>query len=118
MTRGVVGTVSRYETMRQPEHGSLHRRADLLYSHAPDEPLKLSENTLMTDIENLITLREKLIARRRALAAYLQKALPEQLTGESMMRIQGAIEAVNRAIEDEMRAESTHEARRRAVPVT
>ena len=72
----------------------------------------------MTEIEKLTSLREKLVVRRRTLVAYLQKALPEQLTGDSVMRIQNAVEAVDRAIEDEMRTESSHEARRRAVPVS
>jgi hypothetical protein len=82
------------------------------------EPAKPSEKTIMTEIEKLANLRDKLIARRRLLVAYLQKALPEQLTGESIMWIQSAIEAVDRAIEDETRAESTHDARRPAVPVS
>ena len=69
----------------------------------------------MNEIEKLTTLREKLVARRRSLVESLQKAAPERLTGDSIMRIQSAIEAVDRAIEDEM---STHDARRRAVPVS
>jgi hypothetical protein len=82
------------------------------------EHTKLSETTIMTEIEQLNVLRTKLIEKRRSLVASLQKALPEQLTGESITRIQGAIEAVSRAIEDEMRAESTHDSRRRAAPVS
>jgi hypothetical protein len=82
------------------------------------EPAKLSEKTIMTEIEKLANLRNKLIVRRRLLVANLQEALPERLTGEAIMRIQGAIEAVDRAIEDETRAASTHDARRRAVPVS
>ncbi len=35
----------------------------------------------MTEIGKLTHLRDELIARRRVLVAYLQKALPEQLTG-------------------------------------
>ncbi len=69
----------------------------------------------MTEIEKLTNLREKLIAQRRLLVAHLQKALPEQLTGESITRIQSAIEAVNRAIEEEMRPEPINEVRRRAL---
>ena len=72
----------------------------------------------MTEIEKLNALRDKLIEKRRSLVAALQKALPDQLTGESITRIQSAVEAVNQAIEDEMRAESSHEARRRAAPVS
>jgi len=67
----------------------------------------------MTEIEKLNALRDKLVEKRRSLVGSLQKALPDQLTGESITRIQTAVEAVNKAIEDEMRAESTHEARRR-----
>jgi hypothetical protein len=68
----------------------------------------------MTEIEKLNALRDKLIETRRSLVTALQKALPDQLTGESITRIQSAVEAVNKAIEDEMRVESTHDARRRA----
>jgi hypothetical protein len=69
----------------------------------------------MTEIEKLTTLREKLVAQRRSLVESFQKAAPERLTGDSISRIQSAIEAVDRAIEDEM---STHDARRRAVAVS
>jgi hypothetical protein len=79
---------------------------------------KLSEKAIMTEIEKLNALRDKLIEKRRSLVASLQKALPEQLTGESIMRIQGAVDAVNRAIEDEMRTESARDPRRRAAPVS
>jgi hypothetical protein len=72
----------------------------------------------MTEIEKLANLRDKLIARRRLLVAQLQKVTPEQLTGESIMRIQGAIEAVNRAIEDERRTNAIPDVGRHARPVT
>jgi hypothetical protein len=74
--------------------------------------------TIMSEIDKLTALRDKLIEKRRSLVAALQKALPDQLTGESILRIQSAVDAVDRAIEDETRAESTHGARRRAVPVS
>jgi hypothetical protein len=70
---------------------------------------------IVTEIEKLTNLREKLVIRRRALVDGFQKAAPERLTGDSITRIQSAIEAVDRAIADEM---STHDARRRAVPVS
>lgn len=70
----------------------------------------------MTDIEKLITLRENLIARRRSLVASLQKTAPEQLTGDSIARIQTAIDAVNRAIEEEMRP--GHETWQRTAPLS
>ena len=69
----------------------------------------------MSEIENLTNLREKLVIRRRALVASFQKVTPDRLTGESIVRIQSAIEAVDRAIEDEG---STLDARPRAVPVS
>jgi hypothetical protein len=58
----------------------------------------------MTEIEKLTALRNKLVARRRTLVDDLQSADPEQVNGESIMQIQGAIEAVNRAMDDETRA--------------
>jgi hypothetical protein len=69
----------------------------------------------VTEIEKLTNLREKLVIRRRSLVEGFQKAAPERLTGDSFLQIQSAIEAVDRAIEDEM---STHDTRRRAVPVS
>jgi hypothetical protein len=81
-------------------------------------PTMVPKETIMTEIEKLTALRDKLVARRRSLVERLREARPEQLTGESIMRIQSAVEAVSRAIEDEIRAEPTHDARRRAVPVS
>jgi hypothetical protein len=69
----------------------------------------------MTEIEKLTNLREKLVIRRRSLVEHFQKVAPERLTGDSLMRIQSAIEAVDRAITDEM---STHDVRRRAAPIS
>jgi len=69
----------------------------------------------VTEIEKLTNLREKLVIRRRSLVEGFQKAAPERLTGDSILQVQSAIEAVDRAIEDEM---STHDTRRRAVPVS
>jgi hypothetical protein len=67
----------------------------------------------MTEIEKLNALRDKLIEKRRALVTSLQKAFPDQLTGESIIRIQSAVEAVNRAIEDEARFSATTPLQRR-----
>jgi hypothetical protein len=67
----------------------------------------------VTEIEKLTNLREKLVIRRRSLVEGFRKAAPDRLTGDSITRIQSAIEAVDRAIEDER---STHDAWRRAVP--
>ena len=63
------------------------------------------------ELEKLTTLRKKLVSRRRALVGSLHKVAPEQLSGDSIARIQSAIEAVDRAIEDESRSSSG-----RAVP--
>jgi len=60
----------------------------------------------MSDIENLTTLRDKLLARRRTLVASLLRAAPEQLTGDAISRIQSAIEAVENAIEQESQGQS------------
>lgn len=66
----------------------------------------------MTESEKLIVVRDKLIARRRMLVDHFQKIPAAQMTGESLAEVQNAIEAVNRAIEEE-----THiEPRRRAIP--
>ena len=61
----------------------------------------------MTEIEKLNALRNRLVARRRALVDDLQRAVPELLNGESIMQIQSAIEAVNRALQDETRAQQS-----------
>ena len=42
-------------------------------------PTQLAEETLMTEIEKLTALRNKLVARRRALVDDLQRAVPERL---------------------------------------
>jgi hypothetical protein len=69
----------------------------------------------VTEIEKLTNLREKLLIRRRSLVEGFQKTAPDRLTGDSITRIQSAIEAVDRAIEDES---SNHDVRRRAVPIS
>jgi hypothetical protein len=71
----------------------------------------------MIEIEQLIILRGRLIAKRRSLVASLHNAAPEQLTGESIAQIQGAIDAVDRAIEEQMR-QSAGDRARRTVPVS
>jgi hypothetical protein len=60
----------------------------------------------MTELEKLAALRNRLVSRRRALVESLHKVAPEQLTGDSIARIQSAIEAVDRAIEEESRTPS------------
>jgi hypothetical protein len=71
----------------------------------------------MIEIEQLIILRGRLIAKRRSLVASLQNAGPEQLTGGSIAQIQGAIDAVDRAIEEQMRRSAGNGSRRK-VPVS
>ena len=63
------------------------------------------------ELDKLTILRKKLVSKRRVLVESLQEVAPEQLSGDSIARIQGAIEAVDRAIEDESRSSSG-----RAVP--
>ena len=70
---------------------------------------------IVTEIEKLTNLREKLVIRRRTLAEAFQRAAPERFTGSSILQIQSAIEAVDRAIADEI---STNDTRRRAVPIS
>jgi len=69
----------------------------------------------MTDIEKLTSRREKLVAGRRSPVASLQRVAPEQLSGESISRIQNAIETVTRAIEEEARSASNHHPWRQTV---
>jgi hypothetical protein len=95
------------ETLRQPNACCRHR-ADLVNVNARN-----SGERIVTEIEKLTNLREKLVIRRRSLVESFQRAAPERLTGDSVARIQSAIEAVDRAIADEM---SNHDLRRRAVP--
>jgi len=55
----------------------------------------------MTEVEKLMRLRSKLVARRRMLVAALANADVAQLSGDAISRIQNAIEAVNGAITQE-----------------
>ena len=71
----------------------------------------------MIEIEQLIILRGRLIAKRRSLVASLHNGAPEQLTGKSIAQIQGAIDALDRAIEERMR-QSAGGGARRTVPVS
>jgi len=69
----------------------------------------------MTETDKLMALRRKLIAKRRALVESFLTATAEQLTGEMFAKVQNAIDAVDRAIEDEQRQatagpESSHRA--------
>jgi hypothetical protein len=57
----------------------------------------------MTESQKLSVLRDKLIRRRRALVEGIQAT--SQLNGEDLVRVQNEIEAVERAIAEEKRAE-------------
>jgi hypothetical protein len=60
----------------------------------------------MSESKKLMALRYKLVWRRRAIVDSLQTAVAELLNGDDLMRIQDAIDAVDRAIADELLAES------------
>jgi hypothetical protein len=67
---------------------------------------KLSQETPMTESQKLSVLRDKLIRRRRALVAGLQSnAADPQPSDDNLVRIQYEIEAVERAMAEEKRAE-------------
>ncbi|HUN25839.1 MAG TPA: hypothetical protein VMU67_05975 [Steroidobacteraceae bacterium] len=55
----------------------------------------------MSEIQKLAALRANLVVRRRALVERLMKTPVEQLTGDTIARIQAAIDAVDRASADE-----------------
>ena len=60
----------------------------------------------MTESKKLFALRNKLVGRRRAIVESFQTAVVELINGEDLTRIQDAIDAVDRAIADELVAES------------
>jgi hypothetical protein len=57
----------------------------------------------MTESQKLSVLRDKLIRRRRALVEGIQAT--SQLNGDDLVRVQNEIEAVERAMAEEKRAE-------------
>jgi hypothetical protein len=59
----------------------------------------------MTESQKLAALRDKLIRRRRALVEGIRAATINQLDGDDLMRVQNEIEAVERAMAEEKRAE-------------
>jgi hypothetical protein len=70
----------------------------------------------MNESKKLIALRSKLVGRRRAIVASFQTVSSELLTGDVIARIQSAIDAVDRAIVEERRAESNVDESPRLVP--
>jgi hypothetical protein len=59
----------------------------------------------MTESQKLAALRDKLIRRRRALVEGIQAVTINQLNGDDLVRVQNEIEAVERAMAEEKRAE-------------
>jgi hypothetical protein len=57
----------------------------------------------MTESQKLSVLRDKLIRRRRALVEGIQAT--SQLNGDDLVRVQNEIEAVEKAMAEEKRAE-------------
>jgi hypothetical protein len=58
----------------------------------------------MTESQKLSLVRDKLIHRRRALVEGIQATLTSQ-SGDDLVRVQNEIEAVERAMAEEKRAE-------------
>ncbi len=69
----------------------------------------------MTESKKLFVLREKLVSRRREIVDSFQTASQELLNGNTVVQIQNAIDAVDRAIADEKHAESASADSRRLV---
>jgi hypothetical protein len=59
----------------------------------------------MTESQKLSALRDKLIRRRRALVEGIEAAASGQLNGADLVRLQNEIEAVEKAVAEEKRAE-------------
>ena len=59
----------------------------------------------MTESQKLSVLRDKLIRRRRALVDGIEATVTSQLNGDDLVRVQNEIEAVERAMAEEKRAE-------------
>ena len=69
----------------------------------------------MTESKKLFVLRDKLVSRRREIVDSFQTASVELLNGDAVAQIQSAIDAVDRAIADEKRAEPNSTEPRRQV---
>ena len=59
----------------------------------------------MTESQKLLVLRDKLIRRRRALVEGIQTTASTELDGDDLVRVQNEIEAVEKAMAEEKRAE-------------
>jgi hypothetical protein len=64
----------------------------------------LFQEISMTESQKLSVVRDKLIRRRRALVEGIQ-ATPTSHNGDDLVRVQNEIEAVERAMAEEKRAE-------------
>jgi hypothetical protein len=60
----------------------------------------------MTESKKLIALRDKLVQLRRVTVERFQTTIAEKLDSDNITRIQKAIDAVDRAIADEVLVES------------
>jgi hypothetical protein len=69
----------------------------------------------MTESKKLFVLRDKLVSRRREIVDSFQTASVELLNADAVAQIQRAIDAVDRAIADEKRAEPNSAEPRRQV---
>jgi hypothetical protein len=59
----------------------------------------------MTESQKLSVLRDKLVRRRRALVEGIQVGVASELNSDDVVRVQNEIEAVERAMAEEKRAE-------------
>ena len=59
----------------------------------------------MTESQKLSMLRDKLIHRRRSLVEGYQGSATDPLSGDELVQVQNEIEAVDRAMAEEKRAE-------------
>jgi hypothetical protein len=59
----------------------------------------------MTESQKLSAIRDSLIRRRRALVQGIQATAGGALNGDDLVRVQNEIEAVERALAEEKRAE-------------
>ena len=60
----------------------------------------------MTESKKLIALRDKLVQLRRVTVERFQTTIAEKLDSDDIARVQKAIDAVDRAIADEVLVES------------
>jgi hypothetical protein len=67
----------------------------------------LARQETMSEISKLEALRQKLVNRRRALTASLEDTPEGNITGRTFAEVQGAIDAVDRAIADERQVQKS-----------